>query len=637
MGKKSKTKQQLKFIFLLMILISSLILLILEMFPTSSDRIHLPTPDYKGHLPLSTTIHQSKPSQDLRNYIIQNKSVSQLMWALQGETHGPRFRTVPSAGATYPLEIFIVSNGTHALRKGYYNYVPQGHQLRCVSSSYNWTLLLSALFGEDREAVSNVSTIFFILADYARTTFKYHDRGFQYVHLEVGHAIQNFLLQLVSLNLNTRMIANFTSHRIQNFLNTTLEPMVVLPVGISGDSDSPVIKLKQLSSSNTEEMTVEEAIAKRESVRDYLSGKIPLSIILDVLEDSTTIPHIVGNNSQLDLRLVANDIDGLPIGSYKYFLENNSLYQLSQGDLRSSITDTYKISGQQCVVSAQLDVFISVDTSWINQQVDYSLYHRIMMFNVGLIAQNIYLKCAANGLGTVVIGAFSGSGSAMLLDIPDTHTPIYLIPIGLTPYFFEEPTDFQLPLSEIARIIALLLYVLFFISLYLSLPILRRRITKKMRWFHCIFGIITLIGGIFHYMVIHGHVHNLWGFLSVNSYLNALIYFLNNIFSFPMTRYDVGMVMAYLTVCLGTVVVITGIAFAFKLGKQRKSVRTIHKYIIYFTLGSAIIHNFLNGVIFSTEPLIFLLLNILAIDLYFILFLSPDFVKTVQKKEISYQ
>ncbi len=138
-------------------------------------------------------------------------------------------------------------------------------------------------------------------------------------------------------------------------------------------------------------------------------------------------------------------------------------------------------------------------------------------------------------------------------------------------------------------------------------------------------------------MVIHSHVHNLLGFLSGNSYFNALIYFLNNIFSFPMTRYDVGMVMAYLTVCLGTVVVITGIVFAFKLVKQRKIVRTIHKYIIYFTLTSAIIHNFLNGVIFSTEPLVFLLLNILAIDLYFILYISPDFVKTVQKKEISYQ
>ncbi len=633
LGKRSKTKQQFKFIFMLMILIGSLILLILEMFPTTSDRIQFPPPDYKGYLPLSTAINQSKSSRDLRNSIIENKSISQLMWALQGVTHGPRFRTVPSAGATYPLEIFIVSNGTSALKKGLYNYIPQDHQLRCVSSSYNWTILQSALFGEDSEAVSNVSTVFFIFADYARTTFRYGDRGVQYVHLEVGHAIQNFLLQLVSLNLNTRMIANFNSHKIQNFLNTKLEPMVVLPVGVNGGSDSPLIKLKQLSFSNTEEMTVEEAIAKRQSVRDYLTGKIPLSVVLDVLEDSITIPHIVGNNSQLDLRLVVNDIDGLPIGSYRYFLENNSLYQLYQGDLRSSITETYRISGQPCVVAAQLDIVISVDTAWINQQIDLNLYHRIMMFNIGMIAQNIYLKCAVNGLGTVVIGAFSGSGSAQLLDIPSRYTPIYLIPIGLTLEYFEEPTGLQLSLSEMARLTGLLLYVLFFISLYLSLPMLRKRVKKKIRWLHCIFGIVAFIGGIFHYMVIHGHVYNLWEFLNVTSYFNALSYFIFNIFLFPETQVDVGMLMAYLTVCFGTIAVITGAVFAFKLVNRRTILRTIHKYFIFFTLVFAIIHNILNGVIFATEPFIFLLLNIMAIDLYFVLYISPDLAKDIFKKK----
>ncbi|MFX1284998.1 MAG: SagB family peptide dehydrogenase [Promethearchaeota archaeon] len=635
LGKTSKTKLQIIFFLLLLILIGSLILLILEVFPTPSDRIQFPTPDYKGHLPLSTAIHQSKPSQDLRNHIIENKSISQLMWALQGETHGPRFRTVPSAGATYPLEIFIVSNGTSALKKGNYNYIPQGHQLKCISSSYNWTTLLSALFSEDQEAVSNVSTIFFILADYNRTTFKYKERGYQYVHLEVGHAIQNFLLQLVSLNLKTRIITNFASQKIQEFLDTTLEPMVVLPVGINGGSSSPFVKLKQLSSSNTEEMTVEQAIAKRESVRDYQSGKIPLSVILDVLEDSITIPHIVGNNSQFDFRLVANAIDGLPIGSYQYSLEKKSLYQLYQGDLQSNITDM--ISRQSCVVLAQLDAVISVDEDWINQQVDSRFSRRIMMYDVGMIAQNIYLKCAATGLGTVVIGAFSESGSSQLLDIPRKYTPIYVIPIGLTPDFFEEPTGFQLSLSEMARWTGLLLYVLFFISLYLSLPLLKKRLKKKIRWLHCIFGIVALIGGIFHYMIIHGHVYNLWEFLNVTSYFNALIYFAFNLFSFPETQYDVGMLMAKLTVCFGIIAVITGILFAFKLVNQRKIVRATHKYIIFFTLIFAIIHNMLNGVIFATEPFIFLLLNIMAIDLYFLLLVSPDFIKTSQKKDLFYQ
>jgi len=642
MGKTSKRQLQLRFLFLVVIFIGSLIFLIFELIPIQVNYQSLPSPDKIGHLPLSSAIYKSKQAQDLRNHTVEIKDISQLFWALQGITHGSGHRTVPSAGATYPLEIFVIHKGSPTLKKGCYNYIPYRHQLKFISSSFNSTLLLSSLFGKDREAVSNVSTVFFILAEYSRTTNLYNSphslysfRGVQYVHLEVGHAIQNFLLQLTSLNLNTRVIVNFTSIEIQTFLATSLVPMAVLPIGISRNLDPPILSRNKLILENKEELTVEEAVAKRKSVRDYQGGSIPLSVISDLLNDSTTIPHLLENDSYLDVRLVVGEIDGLQHGSYQFFLENNSLYQLSQGDLRPSLREAG--SNQIWIETAQLDIVISVDTNWIIQQFDSVFSHRILMYDIGMMAQNIYLKCASLGLGTVVVGAFNEGMTSQVVELPSTHKPIYIMPIGLTSEFFEETRDNQIPLTELARIIGLLSYIPFYICLYLSLPMLRRHMTKKTRWIHCISGVITFLGVIFHFMVIHGHVRNFGDFFIFGSYYDTLIRFIIDILTFPMTRYDIGQYLANLAIILGTSIAMTGIIIAFKISKQRKLMKTTHKYFIFLTIGSLILHALLNGTIFAAKPLVFLFLNILVIDLYFLLSLSPDLVKAIQKEEISYQ
>jgi SagB-type dehydrogenase family enzyme len=185
---------------------------------------------------LSSAINQTVITEALRGHQTEIQEVSQLLWAVQGTTHGPNFRTVPSAGATYPLEVFVLHGGSSTLGEGCYRYIPQGHQLEEVSTVWNETEFLSAFNGEAQEAIANVSTIFVILAEYARTTNRYGNRGIQYVHLEVGHAIQNYLLQATSLNLYTHVITQFVSSEIQSFLDTEYEPLVVLPLGVNSES-----------------------------------------------------------------------------------------------------------------------------------------------------------------------------------------------------------------------------------------------------------------------------------------------------------------------------------------------------------------------------------------------------------------
>ena len=631
MAKKVKTSEWAIISFLVLILGFSTLILVFQFIPLPTGDISLSPPDLVGYLPLSTAIHQSKRTIDIRDHPLEIKEVSQILWALQGITHGINKRTVPSAGATYPLEIFIVHRGSYSLNEGVYGYIPQEHELKHYSSSFNWTKITSSFLGEDQEAIYNVSTVFLVFADYSRTTRRYGNRGVQYVHLEVGHAIQNFLLQLTSLNLNSRIIASFDSQNLQDCINTTLDPMAVLPVGVSGESNSFLLKFKKDRTDYIEEMTVEEAIVKRKSTRDYLDGNIPLEVTLDIMNDSVNITYLSNGNLYLDLRLVVGEVDDLIHGSYQFFIQNNSLKQLSTTDPRSALREAGL--NQRWIENAQLDIVISVNTTWINEQPDPTLFHRVMMYNIGMLAQNVYLKCASYGLGTVVIGALNERQTSQVIDLPTTHTPIYIIPIGLTSEFYEEEREEPIPSTELARICGLLSYIPFYISLYLSLPVLKRRMRKKMRWIHCVIGSIPIMGVTFHFLVIHGHVQDLWDFFNINTYFSAIASFITRIFLFPETQYDIGIFLANLNILLGIIVLGTGILLVFKLVRQKKLVKRIHKYSISLIIIFMIIHALLNRTMFISKPLIFLSLNIILITLFFLLYISPTITKDIFKKQ----
>ncbi|MHA2347370.1 MAG: SagB family peptide dehydrogenase, partial [Candidatus Hodarchaeales archaeon] len=469
----SKTVLKLKLILVLVIMGVTLILTTVELFPISSDGLTLPAPDLTGHVPLSSAIQDLTITRNLKNKLISTKEISQLLWSFQGITHGPGFRSAPSAGATYPLKIFFLQRSSSSLKEGYYSYNSDQHWLKSISDSFNDTELLLTLSSEDREPFSNVSSIFFILADYDRTTDRYGERGVQYVHLEVGHVLQNFLLQSSALNLDTWVITQFDSEQIKRSLNITLEPLIILPVGQHDDLNHGLLRIKKQNSrteESSEEMTVEQAIANRKSIRDYIGGKIPLAVLMDILQDSITINYLEGDNSLLDLRLVAGEIEGLSTGMYTFSMDNYALNQYSQEDSRNSLKTV--ALDQPWVENAQLDLVLSANTTWIYQQSDPIFHQRKMMFNIGMIAQNIYLKCTSHGLGTVVVGAFNDWGVAQLIATPDTHLPFYIIPIGLTPEFGEHPLIFSLPMIEIARSIGLLSFILFYFSLYMTLPVL---------------------------------------------------------------------------------------------------------------------------------------------------------------------
>ncbi len=468
---RSKSVRQVALVVLL--ILSGIVGSIILLDDSSNDIIELPTPDFVGTLSLSESITQSIREHHLSERPIELHEVSQLFWALQGITHGSNFRTVPSAGGTYPLEVFLIHKGTVTLDEGIYHYLPQEHQIKLISSSCNYTGFLSAFEEEYQEAVANASTAFIILADYSRTTARYGDRGIQYVHLEVGHAIQNFLLQATSLETFTRVTTRFASSNIQSVLGSDLEPLVVLPLGGYGQSIT-TSGTEQFALADDNEATVEQAIARRRSTREYVNGTIPLTVLFDILNESVTINNLSETVVTPDIRLVVGDVEDLSNGSYSFNQEEYSLEIITHGDFQSDLRSAGL--DQPWIETAQLNLVISINASWIDHQPDSMLSHRIMMFDVGMIAQNVYLKCASYGLGTVVIGGFYESEVSNVINNPTDFNPIYIMPIGLTPESFRTIEETPLQLTELGGFI---LFIPLFCSLHLSVPEIKRRVMES--------------------------------------------------------------------------------------------------------------------------------------------------------------
>jgi SagB-type dehydrogenase family enzyme len=153
------------------------------------------------------------------------EEISQLLWSAQGVTDPRGLRAAPSAGALYPLEVYL------ALPEGAYHYLPQKQALKLVTESDLRADLWEA--GLRQDALRQAPAVFVITAVYERTEAKYGDRAGRYVQMEAGHAAQNLLLQAVALDLGAVSIGAFYDERVADALGLPPDhrPLYLIPVG----------------------------------------------------------------------------------------------------------------------------------------------------------------------------------------------------------------------------------------------------------------------------------------------------------------------------------------------------------------------------------------------------------------------
>lgn len=197
----------------------------------ASPAVKLPKPKADGPVSVERALRDRRSIRDYSADSLTLEEVSQLVWAAQGITSSHRFRTAPSAGALYPLEIYVVAGDVENLLAGVYRYVPREHQLLRVMEGDKRSNLADAALRQS--CVQKCAAALVIAAVYGRTTQKYGERGIRYVHMEAGHAAQNVNLQAVSLNLGTVVIGAFHDNQVQKVLHLPAaeQPLYIMPLG----------------------------------------------------------------------------------------------------------------------------------------------------------------------------------------------------------------------------------------------------------------------------------------------------------------------------------------------------------------------------------------------------------------------
>ena len=193
--------------------------------------ITLPKPDIKNGIPLNSALELRRSHRRFSAKSLSLDNLSQILWSAQGVTHLFGFRTAPSAGAIYPLEIYIVVSNVDQLQPGLYHYKPRSHHLELVAEGeYRKQLSRAA---KRQSSIKKSAATLVITGVIKRTEKKYELRAKRYVHIETGHVAQNIYLQATSLQLGTVFVGAFNDNEVKQVLQLPQgrEPLGLMPIG----------------------------------------------------------------------------------------------------------------------------------------------------------------------------------------------------------------------------------------------------------------------------------------------------------------------------------------------------------------------------------------------------------------------
>jgi SagB-type dehydrogenase family enzyme len=193
--------------------------------------IKLPEPRYESDVSIEGTLVKRRSIRDYTSEPLTLIEVSQLLWAAQGTTSDGVYRTAPSAGALYPLEVYIIVGNVEGLAEGAYRYEPKGHELIMVLEGDMRSRLADAAL--EQTPVRNGAIDVVLTSVYNRITRKYGDRGVRYALIEIGHVGQNICLQATAMDLGSVCIGAFYDEQVSDLLKLPEEeaPLYIIPIG----------------------------------------------------------------------------------------------------------------------------------------------------------------------------------------------------------------------------------------------------------------------------------------------------------------------------------------------------------------------------------------------------------------------
>ena len=203
--------------------------------PPSLKRLSISPPFQKGGKPIWETIARRRSMREFSPQPISLPELSQLLWATQGITvkaWGYDFRAVPSAGALYPIDTYVLVNRVESISAGIYHYDVEEAQLVLLREGNYGSEASEAALGQ--ELVADAGAVFVWTAMVERSKWKYRERAYRYIYMDVGHIGQNLYLAATALGLGCCTIGAFYDEEVDRLIGVDGKREISVYMGAVG-------------------------------------------------------------------------------------------------------------------------------------------------------------------------------------------------------------------------------------------------------------------------------------------------------------------------------------------------------------------------------------------------------------------
>jgi len=393
------------------------------------------------------------------------KSVS----APAGEVH---YRAAASAGALYPIELYLVSGDLPGLAAGVYHYAPAGNALTQLrAGDFRGNLAAAA----DDDSLASVPATLVTTAVFWRSAWKYRARGYRYCFWDNGTVLANLLATANSLGQPARVLAGFVDREVDLILGVDSEQEAstcLVALGEARVSHSAVVSdLSTIDSGDlgfsepilypesdllhaesclgsTQDVKdwrgqaygnetrllpdigsapLGEVIEQRGSTRRFAREAIPLAQLSALMAASSTKMPADFGSGLAEPYLIVNAVHGLAPGAYRYSRESGELHLLKEGEFREE-------AGHLCFeqalgADASVVVFFLVDLELTLGRLGNRGY-RAAQLEAGVLGGKMYLSAHALGLGATGMTFFDDAVTAFFSPHAAGKSLMFLVGLG---------------------------------------------------------------------------------------------------------------------------------------------------------------------------------------------------------------
>lgn len=186
------------------------------------ETINLPDPVFIGEMSVEQSLKDRRSMRNFKDKTLCLQHVSQVLWSAYGVSDAESFshiklKTAPSAGATYPLEIYLMAGNVEGLIPGLYKYHPEENKLSLYLKGDIRSRIAKACL--DQRMLKDAPATIIYNVVFERTTQRYGQRGYErYVYMDIGHSAQNIYLQTTALGMATCAIGAFEDDKLTSVI-----------------------------------------------------------------------------------------------------------------------------------------------------------------------------------------------------------------------------------------------------------------------------------------------------------------------------------------------------------------------------------------------------------------------------------